>query len=340
MIKKILVIRIDGIGDLLCVTPMLHSLRSLFPQASIDMLANLGPHTVLNGNPDIDRLLIDYRTKVAGSRWKGLCYLPTRFARLIAWKTSGYDLVIVAHYGIHQRALQLARSIRTPQIIASVEPEFQQTIQDARVRFVPYTAGLHEVEGVQSTLSPWTAAIPGRMWLHPDRPAVCGTKFVVGLNLTSSVPERLWPQVQFSALLETLANNFPDIEFRITGNPDDVRTFEHEFSSSPSSLLARTSFTHTRSLDEFINAVAQCDLFISSDGGGVHIASALHVPQVALFQNLSSKLVRWHPWAVPYAVVHADTDGAAVPDISLKQVVEAASHLIQALLAKRAIAAS
>lgn len=340
MIKKILVIRIDGVGDLLCVTPMLHGLRALFPQSKIDMLANLGPHTVLNDNPDIDRLLIDYRSKIAGSRWKGLRYLPTRLARLLAWKTTVYDLVIIAHYGIHQRALQLARSIRTPQIIASVEPEFQQAVKDARVQFVSYTADLHEVEGVQSTLSPWTAAAPGRMWLHPERLAVANNQFVVGLNLTSSSPERVWPQAQFLALLQTLANNFPDIKFRITGNPIDVRTFENALSSLPPSLLTRTSCAHTLSLEEFISAVAQCDLFISSEGGGVHIASALNMPQVALFQNLSSKLVRWHPWAVPYAVVHADTDGAPVPEINLEQVVEAATPLIQALLAKRVVAAS
>lgn len=81
MIKKILVIRIDGIGDLLCITPMLNTLRQEFPQASVDVLANLGPHAVLEGNPDLDRLLIDYRTKVAGSHWKRLRYIPVRLAR-------------------------------------------------------------------------------------------------------------------------------------------------------------------------------------------------------------------------------------------------------------------
>lgn len=65
--ERILVIRIDGIGDLLCITPMLHSLRHLFPEACIDVLANLGPHGVLKNNPDIDSLLIDYRTRMSGS---------------------------------------------------------------------------------------------------------------------------------------------------------------------------------------------------------------------------------------------------------------------------------
>ena len=46
---RILVIRRDNIGDLLCTTPLLHGLRRQFPQAYI---------AVLDGNPDVDEVFV------------------------------------------------------------------------------------------------------------------------------------------------------------------------------------------------------------------------------------------------------------------------------------------
>lgn len=57
-------------------------------------------------------------------------YLPARLLRLIKWKATGYDLVLVAHYGVHQRAIKLARSVSTKQIIVNVEPEYQKRYHD------------------------------------------------------------------------------------------------------------------------------------------------------------------------------------------------------------------
>lgn len=345
MVKKILVIRIDGIGDLLCITPMLHTLRQVFPQATIDVLANLGPDSVLEGNPDFDRLLIDYRTKVLGSRWKGLRYLPIRLTRWLNWKFRSYDLMLVAHYGIHHRAIQIARSIRTKRIVVNVEPEHQLTLQDSLIEFVTFVPAKHEVEGVQAILNPWTTEHPGRMWLYPQsneptKKSPGSGSLHVGINLTSSCPQRLWPQENFLSLLNLLCEEFPDVGFIIMGNPADTCKFSSRLNALPDAGLGRAAVIHTPTLKDFIAAVAKCDLLISSDGGGVHIASALGVSQVSLFQNLPSKLVRWHPWAVPYKVIHANAEDAPVSEVTLEQVLAACRDQIQSALSNRATAAS
>ena len=57
-IHKILVIRVDGIGDLLNSTPAIALLRENYPSAEITVLARPLNAPVLVANPDVDRVLI------------------------------------------------------------------------------------------------------------------------------------------------------------------------------------------------------------------------------------------------------------------------------------------
>jgi len=56
-IKKILVIKMGGIGDVLLVTPLLNNLRDFYPNAVINVLTVLKCRDVLMDNPYIDRVL-------------------------------------------------------------------------------------------------------------------------------------------------------------------------------------------------------------------------------------------------------------------------------------------
>mgnify|MGYP000009180186 CR=1 FL=1 len=53
---KLLIIRRDNIGDLVCTTPLLHALRRQLPQARIECLVTRYNQAVLSRHPDIDAL--------------------------------------------------------------------------------------------------------------------------------------------------------------------------------------------------------------------------------------------------------------------------------------------
>ena len=52
--RKLLVIRRDNIGDLVCTTPLLRSLRQKYPEARIDALVTSYNEPILENNPDVD----------------------------------------------------------------------------------------------------------------------------------------------------------------------------------------------------------------------------------------------------------------------------------------------
>ena len=53
---RILVIRRDNIGDLVCTTPLLAALRERYPAAHIAALVNSYNAAVLDGNPHVDEV--------------------------------------------------------------------------------------------------------------------------------------------------------------------------------------------------------------------------------------------------------------------------------------------
>ena len=56
--SRILVVSLRRIGDALLTTPLIRSLRRAWPDAKIDVLVYPGPAGIVEGNPDIDRVIV------------------------------------------------------------------------------------------------------------------------------------------------------------------------------------------------------------------------------------------------------------------------------------------
>ena len=66
--QKILVVITQRIGDVLLSTPLIRSLRRAWPQAQLEVLVFAGTEGILQGNPDIDRIIsVPQRLSLSGS---------------------------------------------------------------------------------------------------------------------------------------------------------------------------------------------------------------------------------------------------------------------------------
>ncbi len=63
-------------------------------------------------------------------------------------------------------------------------------------------------------------------------------------------------------------------------------------------------------LTELVSVIKKCSLFIGNGTGPMHIASALHVPVVAIFGTIHplDSYKAWGPWGNNHTIVSKDMD--------------------------------
>ena len=90
-VKKILVIKLRHLGDVLLTTPLFHTLRRAFPEAEIDAYLYREAFPMLEGHPDIHRLIGYDRSWKEGGLWTRL---KKETALLWEIRKNQYDLVL------------------------------------------------------------------------------------------------------------------------------------------------------------------------------------------------------------------------------------------------------
>jgi ADP-heptose:LPS heptosyltransferase len=117
------------------------------------------------------------------------------------------------------------------------------------------------------------------------------------VHLSSRQPANRWPLPRFAAVAEVLQTRYA-LQVLVNWAPGDAgnRLFPGD---DPRSDEVRRLFPapallwETPSLEELLAAIGSADLVLSADGGVVHMAAALRVPQIVIFGRGTPEL--WGP---------------------------------------------
>ncbi|WP_170942918.1 glycosyltransferase family 9 protein [Candidatus Dactylopiibacterium carminicum] len=149
-----MILKRDKLGDMLLTTPMLRWLRQQLPDARIDVLANTYNAWVLDGNPDVDRVLT-YQRATEGGRihWKAVV---AQLQQVFSLRREHYDWVIAANGEYSHRALKRARWVGGRNLVSYHEGAAPSWLSHPLT--VP--AGLHETQRLTHLLSALTVPLP------------------------------------------------------------------------------------------------------------------------------------------------------------------------------------
>lgn len=349
MSPKILIVRRDNIGDLICTLPLIASLRNMLPNARIDILVNSYSAAVLERNPDISNVYIYTKAKHKAPNETALGVYWRRLLLTLSLRSRRYDWVVLANASCIPRTLRWARQIKATHTVGFVTEECNGDGVLTDTVLLKRTQNSHEVEYLLQLLQPFMDRYPKNceQGIHPAKvypdsaqklrikeslpiEFVDQNKKTIGINISARKPSQQWSAANFIALINTLTPQYRCVLYwspganDATGHPGDDEKAHQILQACASDSLVGVP---TATLDELIAALDMQDIFITADGGAMHLGAALSKPLIALFGDSDPE--QWRPWGVPQRILHpASRD---VRDISPDMVFSQLTSLIEEL---------
>jgi ADP-heptose:LPS heptosyltransferase len=312
---RILIIRRDNIGDLVCTTPLIDALRERYPQAWLGALVNSYNADVLAGNPALDAVHVYEKLKHRSGS-----LLSNLFKRMkLASSLRGAKLDYVLAPSAWPQALKMAARLRAAQVLSS-GPLWETDPRHEVERAFSLGAAL----GVQGTAGP--------MRIFPDAAAVAAVKKtvpagrpLVAIHISARQAIRRWPLQRYAALIKELGRSAAVMLLWSPGAADDPRHRGDDDAVRNFPEMENLTKVATPDLRRLIAALSLADRVICPDGGAMHIAAALGKPVLALWAD--SPVGRWRPWQAPHRVVRPESKNLA--DLDLGRVLDAYAALVQ-----------
>ena len=301
-IDKILVIRVDGIGDLLNSTPAIALLRKNYPSAEITVLACPLNASVLIGNPDVDRILVFDRD----GEHRGLF---ARFQFYRELRRERYQLVVAMQTAMWSHLVGFLSG--APYRLGRYQKRFRSTLTHAWRGKYP-KGETHEVdrnlelvrlickgEGKQKLI----------FHLLPDEIATAKSRLaswrigsdssLIGIHPGGSSFDKRWPEKQYAELADRLAHHYNATILLLRGPGEEALT------DNIQEAMQSAAISHApETIRELGALLSCCDLVVCNDSGPMHLAAALDVPTIAIFGPTDH--VAWHPLSENAAIVRRD----------------------------------
>ncbi|HWB52376.1 MAG TPA: glycosyltransferase family 9 protein [Stellaceae bacterium] len=303
-IKKILVVKLDHLGDCIMAFPAIRRLREHFPESRITVLTSQATRSVWAMEPAVTTTIaFDFfharsalgELQLTDEDWRGLR------DRLVP---ENFDLAIDLRRHLETRqALRYTGALyvagidyrgRFPWLDVAIEwtgdPAFthkRQHAVDDLINLVDAVAAACEPDrrliatatpSPSAALADWLAATGGR-------PFVC-------IHPAAGNAMKQWPVASFAAVADRLVDEHA-VRIVLIGGPGEeaigeelLRAMRHD--AAAVSLIGRFPLSDLPAL------VTRCVLFVGNDSGPKHIAAGLGVPTVAV-QSGSVDVYEWGP---------------------------------------------
>lgn len=302
--QRILVVRTDRIGDVLLSTPVISALRAAYPFAYIAMMVRPYAKDILEGNPDLDQIILYDRDGKHKSWQRSL-----KFARNL--KKKRFDIAIVLHPTNRAHIVTFLAGIKK-RIGYGRKLGFLLT---DRIRHTKHLGEKHELEYSLDLVRHLGILTEDKKVFMPLRQDAeewakelfaregIGTKDkLLAIHPAASCPSKIWPAERFAEVAERLADKYGFKVLLLAGPKDThlAQKIAKGMHHACLDLAGRTSVAQLASL------LKRCSLFISNDSGPVHIASAVGTPVISIFGRNQKGLspLRWGPTGKKDRVAH------------------------------------
>jgi len=298
--SRILVVKLDHLGDVILATPAVRALHEGHPGASIDVLVHPAAVAGVAHHPAVHAVLT-YRsprfsrdgTADDSSRLREIA--RTRYDTIVELRGDERTLLLPFWTGARRRVDRGTVRLRN---------KAWRALGRARV--------LHEVETNLETVRPLVDASATRARVEvdpgPEAAASLARKLdgyrlsearLVVLHAGAAWRPRAWRPERFGAVADWILGHY-DAQVVLVGSEDE-RDVENAVRRSMREDRA-LAMTGALTLEELTALLGRSALFIGNDSGPAHLAAACGVPSIVLFGPQDPR--RFGPWSERTQVLH------------------------------------
>ncbi|MCG8344688.1 MAG: glycosyltransferase family 9 protein [Chlorobiales bacterium] len=282
-IRKILVIRLSSIGDIVLTTPVLRRLRAAYPDAVIDYCVKPTFASLLNASP----------------------YLNTVYTT--ASPPQG-------HYGM---VIDLQNNLRSRSLVKAIPCDrvFRYQKQNWK-KLLLVRAGLNLFDSKDSVVDRYMASIAGglvggdgkgcEVWLSDEdrrfaASAITGNILRLGVCFGANHLTKRYPPRKFASIIETLLREHRLCVYLLGGSDDTLQAEEILETLSPAAAAGVVNLAGKTSLMQSAAVLEICDAVLTNDTGLMHIASAFGKQLFVLFGSSVAEF-GFLPYNTPYVL--------------------------------------
>jgi len=288
-------------GDLLMSLPAIHAVRRAFPQAEIQLLLQKELIPLLEGHPDVDRLL-PFEPK-EGQGWLGILRMGQRLRR------ARFDAVIVLN---PTQLFHASSFLAGVPLRVGYRRKFGRLLTRSLLD-TKASRNLHESQYNLELVRLLDIPVPeGTLWL-PERPeaetqarqllaahGLCADQTLIAVHPWTSNPDKSWPLDSFWQVIHSLREG--NHRLLLIGQSPSGETRPKSIPSGLTNLTDKTSLAVLPSL------LRRCAVLLSNDSGPVHIAAAVGTPAVVVApREHARQLERWRPLGTGHRILIAPT---------------------------------
>jgi lipopolysaccharide heptosyltransferase II len=296
-IKRVLVINSGHIGELVLATAFLANIRAIFSNAKITFMGGEWAIPVLEDSSLIDDVII-YNSNLYNRGAAEKLSLRQLFKFIGGLMRKDFDLILdlrsdywIMLYSIICKAKYRIEfgAVRVKKHLESFfcKPTFD--LPTLRHYCLQYLDLLDEVGPVQKKTSLYLRINSlANNWVE-DQFRALGIEpgdFVVIINPFAEWQGREWSAERFARIADYCSSRF-NARIIITGKEANRNRVDKLISHMKTKAF---NFVGKTTLKTLIALVSKAYVFISNDGGAMHIASALNVPTIALFGPTESSI--------------------------------------------------
>lgn len=330
--ERILIVRLDAIGDTVFTTPFIRELRKNFPESHISAVVRKQNEKLLENCPYIDKLFL-YESELLDGELADQCRNYSELSIKIReftdqnFKNKKFDVVFFPRELLCGRntidELLIAYYSRARYRIGRIltnEPDKQQLCEMLKDSFTLISnpiVPMHEAAYALDMLRRCGCTVEDErmeLWTSPqseervdrifEEYGVEGHQSLIALGIVASVDTRTWKAENYDNIVRYYGQQYgKEIRFIIMGG-SDAESAAGKIDNTYGNLINLAGRTD---LNETAACMKKCNLYVGSNTGLLHFASAYGVPSVTIYSELcdgkptdGDSPLRMGAWKVPH----------------------------------------